>query len=67
MSERVLELVDDGLETVTGAARFLGISRSLLYRLMDEGRLPFTKINSARRIPRRGLKELAAKGLVLAI
>jgi excisionase family DNA binding protein len=67
MSDRVLELVGDGLDRVPDVAKFLGVSRSQVYRLMDSGALPFVKIRSSRRVPRRAVRELAARGLVLAV
>lgn len=45
------QIVKDGLERVTDAARFLGVSRSLIYKLLDEGVLPSVKIGNSRRIP----------------
>jgi excisionase family DNA binding protein len=59
-------LVEDGLVDVNEAADFLGISRSAIYNLMGRGELPFAKIGGSRRIPRRSLRELAAKCLVAA-
>jgi excisionase family DNA binding protein len=55
--------VADGLMTVPEAARFLSISRSKLYVMMDEGDLRFVKIGRSRRIPRRAVVDLAARGL----
>jgi excisionase family DNA binding protein len=57
-------LVSEGLCRVGEAARFLGVSRSTLYQLMDRGELPYVKLGKARRIPRNGLVELAAKSVV---
>ncbi len=57
------ELVADGLLTVREAAAFLRISRSNLYALMDHGELAFVKLGRSRRIPKRGVIELAARGL----
>ena len=56
-------LVADGLLTVKEAAAFLRLSRSSLYAMMDRGELPYAKLGRSRRIPRRGLVELAARGL----
>ena len=56
-------LVEDGLVTVAEAAAFLRLSRSNLYTLMERGELPFVKLGRSRRIPRRALVELAARGL----
>jgi excisionase family DNA binding protein len=58
------DLVRDGLDCVDGAAKFLGVSRAQIYRLMDAGELRYVKIGRSRRIPRRSLIELAAKNLV---
>ena len=56
-------LVADGLMTVREAAEFLRLSRSSVYALMDHGELAFVKLGRSRRIPRRALVELAARGL----
>ncbi len=57
------ELVDEGLLSVLSAARFLAMSRSSLYQLMERGELAYVKIGRARRIPRRAVVELAAAHL----
>ena len=56
-------LVEDGLLKVAEAAAFLSLSRATLYTLMDRGELPFVKIGRSRRIPKRAVVELAARGL----
>jgi excisionase family DNA binding protein len=56
-------LLAEGLVPVSEAAEFLGVSRSLLYALMDRGELPFVKIGRCRRIPRRALLAFAAERL----
>ena len=56
-------LVEDGLMKVAAAAAFLSLSRATLYTLMDRGELPFVKIGRSRRIPKRAVVELAARGL----
>ena len=60
---RSTELVADGLLTVQECAEFLHLSRSKVYELMDAGELCFTKLGRSRRIPRRAVIELAARGL----
>jgi excisionase family DNA binding protein len=63
MTEISNQLLDDGLERVSDAARFLGVSRSLIYKLMNAGVLPSAKIGNSRRIPIRAVRELAAASL----
>ena len=63
MTDSDAALVEDGLMTVAESARFLNLSRSTIYKLMCDGQLQFTRIGRARRIPRRALLELAARGL----
>jgi excisionase family DNA binding protein len=58
------ELVQDGLERLSHAARFLGISRSQIYKLIEAGVLPSVKIGRSRRVPIRAVRELAARHLV---
>ncbi len=57
------DLVQDGLVSIGEAAEFLAVSRSTLYELMDQGRLPYAKIGRSRRIPRRALIDLAQLSL----
>ena len=57
------DVVVEGLLSVAEAARFLSVSRSTLYELMESGQLYYVKIGRARRIPRRALLDLAARNL----
>ena len=57
------DLVSEGLLTVHEAAEFLKLSRSRLYELMDAGELAYVKIGRSRRVPRRGVVELATRSL----
>lgn len=56
-------LVSDGLLSVPDAAKFLSISRSAVYQLMQSGRLPYVHLGRSRRIPKRSLVSLAASNL----
>ena len=56
-------MVGAGLMSVQEAARFLSVSRSTLYELMESGRLVYVKLGRARRIPRRAVVGLAAGNL----
>jgi excisionase family DNA binding protein len=58
------DLVLDGLDRVGEVARFLKLSVSTVYGLMDRGELPFVKLGKSRRIPHRAVVELAATRLV---
>ncbi len=58
------EIVADGLQRISEAARFLGISRSLVYQLINAGDLPTVRIGRTRRIPTKAVLELAADRLV---
>ncbi len=58
------ELINDGLERISEAARFLGVSRSYIYRLMRSGVLPFVKLGKSRRLPIRAVRMLAADHLI---
>ena len=64
ISERSIDLVGDGLCRVNEAAKFLGISRSMIYKLMEDGSLVYVRIGTGRRVPRQALRELAADNLV---
>jgi excisionase family DNA binding protein len=57
------DLVTEGLQRIAEAARFLGVSRSLVYRLINDGVLPTVRIGRSRRIPIRAVIELAATNL----
>jgi len=57
------EVVRDGLLSVPETGRFLSLSRSKVYLLMERGDLAYVKIGRARRIPRRAVIELAARNL----
>ena len=58
------ELVAEGLQRISESAKFLGISRSLVYRLINSGVLPTVRIGRSRRIPIRAVRELAAANVV---
>jgi len=57
------ELAADGLMTVDAARRFLGVSRSTLYKLMNEGAVPYVQLRGVRRIPRAALVEFVAQNM----
>jgi excisionase family DNA binding protein len=59
------ELISDGLERISETARFLGVSRSHVYRLIQEGVLPSVKIGKSRRVPVRAVRELVLNKMVI--
>lgn len=54
---------DEGFMTVAQAAEYLALGQSTIWQLMYRGRLPYTKIGRARRIPRAAIKSIALNGL----
>jgi excisionase family DNA binding protein len=58
------ELIGDGLERISETARFLGVSRSFVYRLINQGILPSVLIGRSRRVPIKAVRELAANNVV---
>lgn len=52
------ELWDEGSMTVTQAAKHLATSRKTIFLMMNDGRLPWARLGSRRRIPRRAVLDL---------
>ena len=42
--------LDSGLQPVNKVARFLSLSRSKVYALMEAGQLPYVKLGKSRRV-----------------
>jgi excisionase family DNA binding protein len=57
---------DRALVRVAEAARFLALSRSKLYQLMEAGALAYVKLGRSRRIPRSELTRLIQQNMVAA-
>lgn len=58
-------ITGDGLERIGYAARFLGVSRSLIYKLIAQVTLPSVKIGGSRRVPIWAVRELARDRMTL--
>jgi excisionase family DNA binding protein len=58
------DLVQDGLDRVSDVARFLRLSQSSIYGLMERGELPYVKLGKSRRVPHRAVVEFAARNVV---
>jgi excisionase family DNA binding protein len=57
-------LFDQGVLTVRQASALSGLGRSTLYGLMERQLLPYLKVGSARRIPKRALLQFLEEHLV---
>lgn len=58
-------IISEGLERVSDAAQFLGISKSSVYKFIALGILPSVKLGNSRRVPIRAVRELASDRLVI--
>lgn len=63
-NQKQTELLSQGLQSIPEAAAFLGVSRSLVYRLINDGNLPTVRLGRSRRVPIRAVIDLAAANLV---
>jgi excisionase family DNA binding protein len=63
MKSRKEELIGSGLLTVREAGTFLRLSRTMLYKLMENGELEYVKIGRSRRIPKMSITILALGNL----
>ena len=63
--ENVVE--DEGLRTIPFVARFLAVSRSKVYQMMEAGELEFVKLGASRRIPWVAVLRLVRQNTVKAI
>jgi excisionase family DNA binding protein len=57
-------LIADGLMRVVEVAKFLAISRSKVYEMLDDGKLPHVRIDGGRRIPRKAVMDFVSANLV---
>jgi len=63
MTDSKPSLFEEGAMTVRQAVAFSGISRSGLYELMSNGKLPWTNVGSRRLIPKSSLLTLLEESL----
>lgn len=54
----------EALQTVPTVAKFLSLSRSKIYQLMDSGELPYIKIGSSRRVRWSDVYKLVDRSVV---
>ena len=57
----IVLIPEDAMLTTQTAANFLGVSRPFLIKLLEAGRIPFTKIGSHRRISLRDVLEFSRR------
>jgi hypothetical protein len=57
-------LCEGGMLSVPAAAAFISVSRTKLYELMACGRIPYSRIDGRRVVPKLALVELAERSLV---
>jgi excisionase family DNA binding protein len=57
------QLLDEGTIGIEEARRFTGLGRTILYDLMGDGTLPYTKVGTRRLIPRRALIQILSQGV----
>ena len=63
-SDAMTDMVSGGLLRITEAAKFLGVSRSMIYKLMDEGKLAHVKMGKSVRVPKNAVVAFAADCVV---
>ena len=56
---------DSGLQPVNKVARFLSLSRSKVYSLMEAGELPYVKLGKSRRVRWEDVLQLVARNTVV--
>ena len=57
--------LDSGLQPVNKVARFLSLSRSKVYSLMETGELPYVKLGKSRRVRWEDVLQLVARNTVV--
>ena len=60
----VADRLDSGLQPVNKVARFLSLSRSKVYSLMEAGELPYVKLGKSRRVRWEDVLQLVARNTV---
>jgi excisionase family DNA binding protein len=55
-----------GLARVVAVGAYLGISRSKVYALMDDGSLPYVKLGKSRRVPWEAVLRLVEANTISA-
>jgi excisionase family DNA binding protein len=60
----VVALDNASLHTVPDVARYLKMSRSMIYLLMERGELPYVKIGRTRRVKAEDVKKLVDQNFI---
>ncbi len=64
INTNVPDICCDGLERVSDTARYLGVSKSFVYALINSGKIPSVKLGTSRRLPVRAVRDFARTNLV---
>lgn len=56
-------IADEVLMPIHAVAERLGVSRTMVYSLMNAGELAYVKLGRSRRIPNSAVRDLIAKNL----
>lgn len=64
MADAPTSLLGEGFIDVVDAGKYLGLSRSKVYALMDNQELAYAKFGKSRRIPIQSLRDYANRCLV---
>jgi excisionase family DNA binding protein len=63
-AERIRMSRSYGLLTVCETAYLIGVSRSTMYSMMEQGEIPYLQIRRRRRIRVRDVKRIIERGIV---
>ena len=64
-SEGVMEMPPDRLCPIGEVARYLSLSRSKVYQMMDAGELPYVKLGKSRRVRWQDVLQLVTRNTVV--
>jgi excisionase family DNA binding protein len=64
-NQKLEEMLSEGLDRIPEVSRYLKVSRSQVYALMERGVLPYVRIGRSRRVPHRAVVDLVMRNLVL--
>ncbi len=66
-NDPISDMLADGFDRVADVAATLSLSRSQIYRLIDAGVLPAVRVGTARRVPRRAVRDMLVRQLEVGL